>query len=57
MQVMRDFQKRYQDILGDPDLSQEALDASVDGVMKGLLTSILELGWVDDWFQQDACSC
>jgi hypothetical protein len=35
---------RYQAVLGDPDLSQEALDDSVDAVKKGLLTSILELG-------------
>jgi len=44
VQVMYDFQRRYQAVLGDPDLSQEALDDSVDAVKKGLLTSILELG-------------
>lgn len=44
VQVMYSFQLRYSEILGDPSLSQEALDASVDGIRKGLLTSILELG-------------
>jgi hypothetical protein len=43
---MYSFQLRYSEILGDPRLSQEALDASVDGLRKGLLTSILELGLV-----------
>jgi len=46
---MYSFQLRYSEILGDPSQSQEALDASVDGLRKGLLTSILELGSVALW--------